>query len=79
MGVVVCMRLCGHGAGGRATTSHGTLVRRTHRSRRRDDIGRSTGATVTQIAAHWGFANPSRFTATYRDTYGVLPSHTLRN
>jgi AraC-like DNA-binding protein len=37
------------------------------------------GATVTQIAAHWGFANPSRFTATYRDTYGVLPSHTLRN
>ena len=37
-----------------------------------------TRDTVTRIAARWGFANPSRFTAHYRGTYSVLPSHTLR-
>jgi AraC-like DNA-binding protein len=34
--------------------------------------------TVTDVAYRWGFASPSRFTARYRDTYGVLPSQTLR-
>jgi AraC-like DNA-binding protein len=38
-----------------------------------------TRDTVTGIAARWGFANPSRFTAHYRATYRVLPSHTLNN
>ncbi|MEY9997914.1 AraC-like DNA-binding protein [Streptomyces sp. V4I8] len=33
--------------------------------------------TVTDIAARWGFAHPSRFAALYRDTYGTSPSHTL--
>jgi len=37
------------------------------------------GVTVTDIATRWGFASPSRFAASYRATYGVLPSHTLRN
>jgi AraC-like DNA-binding protein len=37
------------------------------------------GVTVTEIATRWGFASPSRFAASYRDTYGVLPSHTLRS
>ena len=37
------------------------------------------GASVTQIAAHWGFADSSRFAALYRATYGQLPSQTLRN
>jgi len=37
------------------------------------------GVTVTEIATRWGFASPSRFTASYRDTCGVLPSHTLRS
>jgi AraC-like DNA-binding protein len=37
------------------------------------------GVTVTEIAIRWGFASPSRFAASYRDTYGVLPSHTLRS
>jgi AraC-like DNA-binding protein len=37
------------------------------------------GVTVTGIATRWGFASPSRFAASYRDTYGVLPSHTLRS
>jgi AraC-like DNA-binding protein len=34
--------------------------------------------TVAAVAAQWGFANHSRFTAIYRATYGVLPSATLR-
>lgn len=34
--------------------------------------------TVAEIASHWGFANHSRFTASYRRTYGVPPSHTLK-
>jgi AraC-like DNA-binding protein len=34
--------------------------------------------TVTAIAYRWGFASPSRFTARYRDAYGILPSRTLR-
>lgn len=33
--------------------------------------------TVSGIAARWGFASHSRFTAHYRATYGVPPSHTL--
>ena len=37
------------------------------------------GVTVTEIASRWGFASPSRFAAHYRDTYGVLPSYTLRS
>jgi AraC-like DNA-binding protein len=35
--------------------------------------------TVTAIAYRWGFPSPSRFAAYYRDAYGVLPGHTLRN
>jgi AraC-like DNA-binding protein len=34
--------------------------------------------TVTGVAYRWGFASPSRFTAHYRDTYGIRPSQTLR-
>lgn len=34
--------------------------------------------TVAEIAARWGFTNHSRFTASYRQIYGVLPSHTLK-
>jgi AraC-like DNA-binding protein len=37
------------------------------------------GTTITQVAARWGFADPSRFTASYRRAYGQPPSHTLRN
>jgi len=36
------------------------------------------GETVTTIAARWGFANPGRFAALYRRTYGTSPSTTLR-
>lgn len=34
--------------------------------------------TVTAIAYRWGFRSSSRFAATYREAYGVPPSHTLR-
>jgi AraC-like DNA-binding protein len=34
--------------------------------------------TVTAIAYRWGFSSASGFTTWYRDTYGVLPSNTLR-
>lgn len=33
--------------------------------------------TVARIAAGWGFSDPSRFTALYKQTYGQLPSRTL--
>jgi AraC-like DNA-binding protein len=35
--------------------------------------------SVTAVAYRWGFANSSRFAACYRQAYGVLPGHTLRN
>jgi AraC-like DNA-binding protein len=38
----------------------------------------SHGDTVTTIAHRWGFTNPGRFATTYRHTYQVNPSHTLR-
>jgi AraC-like DNA-binding protein len=34
---------------------------------------------VTQVAARWGFASPSRFARYYRAAYGVTPSRTLRD
>jgi AraC-like DNA-binding protein len=33
--------------------------------------------TVTAVAYRWGFPSPSRFTADYRQTYGITPSRTL--
>ncbi|MFJ8821275.1 helix-turn-helix domain-containing protein [Streptomyces sp. NPDC102467] len=36
-----------------------------------------TGATVTRIAAQWGFLHPSRFAADYRAMYGCTPRSTL--
>jgi AraC-like DNA-binding protein len=38
----------------------------------------STGATVADVAAQWGFSRPVRFTASYQRQYGVLPGQTLR-
>lgn len=39
----------------------------------------TTGTTVRAVAAHWAFPNPSRFPATYVDTYGQRPDKTLRS
>jgi transcriptional regulator GlxA family with amidase domain len=35
-------------------------------------------ATVTEIAARWGFAHTGRFAVLYRQTYGQSPHTTLR-
>ncbi|MFE7167113.1 helix-turn-helix transcriptional regulator [Streptomyces sp. NPDC057616] len=35
------------------------------------------GATVTEIAARWGFHHPGRFASLYRDTYHRAPHQTL--
>ncbi|QPP07049.1 hypothetical protein G4Z16_12350 [Streptomyces bathyalis] len=40
--------------------------------------GRGTGdTTVASVAAHWGFATPAVFAASYHHTYGVSPDETL--
>ncbi|MGY0020161.1 helix-turn-helix transcriptional regulator [Streptomyces sp. cg35] len=36
-----------------------------------------SGATVTRIAAQWGFLHPGRFSAAYRAEYGRTPRATL--
>jgi AraC-like DNA-binding protein len=78
------------GAGARAlqhafAQHHGTTplgylrrvrLERAHRDLQAADSGR--GDSVAQIARRWGFANPSRFSALYRRTYGVSPGYTLR-
>jgi AraC-like DNA-binding protein len=38
----------------------------------------TAGATVAQIARHWGWTSPASFAAAYRNHYQVPPSHTLR-
>lgn len=35
-------------------------------------------ATVTRVAARWGYGQPSSFAAQYRAAYGESPSQTLR-
>ncbi|MFD9894502.1 helix-turn-helix transcriptional regulator [Amycolatopsis sp. NPDC059027] len=37
----------------------------------------TTGVTVTQIAARWGFFHPGRFARYYRTTHGCTPYRTL--
>ncbi|WP_433061542.1 AraC family transcriptional regulator [Dactylosporangium sp. CS-033363] len=51
-------------------------LERVHRELQAAEPGE--GATVKAIARRWGFANPGRFTAEYRNVYGHLPSRTLR-
>jgi AraC-like DNA-binding protein len=38
----------------------------------------TAGATVADVALRWGFTKADRFAATYRQTFGVTPSRTLR-
>jgi AraC-like DNA-binding protein len=42
------------------------------------DADPTAGATVAAIAARWGFGPTTRFTSSYQEQYGALPSHTLR-
>jgi AraC-like DNA-binding protein len=59
-------------------TAYAERVRmaRAHRDLEDNDPGGTE--RVPTIAARWGFADPSRFTAAYRDAYGRLPQETLR-
>jgi AraC-like DNA-binding protein len=59
-------------------TAYAERVRmaRAHRDLVDTDPGGLEG--VPTIAARWGFADPSRFAAAYRGTYGRLPEETLR-
>ncbi|WP_245606238.1 helix-turn-helix transcriptional regulator [Streptomyces himastatinicus] len=50
---------------------------RAHHDLLNTDPGR--GATVTEIAARWGFWHPGRFAALYREPYGRSPHQTLRD
>jgi transcriptional regulator GlxA family with amidase domain len=61
-------------------TTPTAYLRRVRLARAREALvaaGPQDGTTVTQTAARWGFADPSRFAAAYRIAYGELPSHTL--
>ncbi|MFJ8107849.1 helix-turn-helix domain-containing protein [Streptomyces sp. NPDC096132] len=40
---------------------------------------RISGRSVTDVASAWGFTHLSRFSASYRSRFGVLPSETVRN
>jgi AraC-like DNA-binding protein len=48
-----------------------------HRDLRQADP--ATGITVSDIAIRWGFTNPGRFAAAYRQVYGRQPSHSLHS
>ncbi|MCU1653871.1 MAG: hypothetical protein JWQ60_5020, partial [Pseudonocardia sp.] len=61
------------------TTPMGYLRRvRLERAHRELQAANPGGDTVAQVARRWGFANPSRFAAFYRRTYGANPRYTLR-
>jgi AraC-like DNA-binding protein len=49
---------------------------RAHRELLDTDPGRDT---VTAVAYRWGFSSASRFSAFYRETYGVSPKQTLEH
>ncbi|GLZ47802.1 hypothetical protein Acsp06_39870 [Actinomycetospora sp. NBRC 106375] len=53
-----------------------TRLDRAHRDLQDGDPGH--GDTVSGIAHRWGFTHLGRFTAAYRDRFGVAPSETLR-
>lgn len=51
-------------------------LRRAHRELQ--DADPTDGATVTAVAARWGFAHSGRFATAYRRAFGVGPADTLR-
>lgn len=56
-----------------------TYLRRVRLEQAHRDLQAATPdtSTVTQIAARWGFAHPSRFAGHYRDAFGQTPAKTL--
>ncbi|GAB3569282.1 AraC family transcriptional regulator [Amycolatopsis endophytica] len=58
-----------------------TFLRQTRMAKAHRDLVAADpddGTTVTDVALRWGFAHTGRFAARYRETYGVMPSMTLR-
>lgn len=57
-----------------------TYLRDVRLSRAREQLLRapSGSMTVTRVAHDWGFLNPGRFAALYREKFGEMPSETLR-
>lgn len=53
----------------------GARARMSGRPRRADP---ATGATVSAIAARWGFPHPGRFAADHHRRFGEAPATTLR-
>lgn len=53
-------------------------VRMTGAHRDLESADPADGATVSAIAARWGFTHPGRFSVEYRRAYGHSPSHALR-
>lgn len=50
---------------------------RTHLAQARRAAYPHDGTTVAAMATRWGFGRAARFTASYREQFGVLPSRTL--
>lgn len=61
--------------------SPNAYIRRVRLDRIRTELLRADPAVtnVADVARHWGFAHPGRFSATYAARYGEYPSDTLRN
>lgn len=62
-------------------TSPTAYLRRVRLERAHQELVEATpdnGSTVADVAQRWGFGQPSRFAAHYREAFGRLPSETLR-
>ncbi|MDT0158304.1 AraC family transcriptional regulator [Microbacterium sp. ARD32] len=59
-------------------TTPAQQLRRARLEGARRELLDGTQDTIAAIARRWGFAHPSRFSAAYRDQYGVLPAATAR-
>jgi transcriptional regulator GlxA family with amidase domain len=62
---------------GTTPTAHLRTVRLARAHRELVDAGPGQ-ETVTAVAYRWGFSSTSRFSAYYRETYGVNPRQTLK-
>ncbi len=54
------------------------LLKAVRLERAYEELMRSSGESVTDVAVKWGFVHLGRFARTYRRRFGELPSETLR-
>lgn len=64
---------------GTTPTAYLRRVRLTHAHRELLATDPEAGATVTRIAADWGFLHPGRFASYHRNVYGCSPQRTLQH